>query len=262
MSHYESILYSEDQNVATIVLNRPQQRNALTPAMLTELHDAVQRAGEAATVRAVVLAGEGKGFCAGQDLSAFSGVPSGDEVRTILLDHYRPLVLSMVALGKPIVGAINGVAAGAGMSLALACDLRVMATDASLMLAFSNIGLVPDAGATWFLVRQVGYSRALEMAASARRVSAAECLKLGLTNEVVEPDALREVSAQMARALASRPTLALGWTKELLTLAATETLAGVIEHEADRQARAVETGDHVEGIAAFLERRAPSFSGS
>lgn len=261
MADYQTILYTLEQNVATITINRPERRNAVTQEVLSELLRAFTRAGDDDAVRAIVLTGAGKGFCAGQDLSAFGGIASGDQVRRAVLDYYKPLILQMVALPKPIIGAINGAAAGAGASLALACDLRIMADDAVLMQAFSNIGLVPDAGSSWFLVRLVGYSRAFEIAIEGERISAQRCLEVGLTNRLTTPEQLLSTAQNWAHALAQRPTLALGLTKQIMLQATQQNLEMIVELEAELQAQAVVSHDHKEGVTAFMEKRKPVFQG-
>lgn len=261
MSTYETIEYSTDGAVATIVLNRPERRNALTSAMLAELRSAFDAAADDKTVRAVVLTGAGVTFCSGQDLSIFTGKVKGEEVRDAIITYYEPLILRMASLEKPIIGAINGGAAGAGASLALACDLRIMAEDSYLLQAFSNIGLVPDAGSTWFMARLVGYSRALQLCIEAERIGAARCLELGLCNRVVPAAELQAAAQTWAAQLAQRPTLAVGWTKQALAAAATQTLQTSIRQEAELQARAIASKDHVEGVTAFLQKRAPVFMG-
>ncbi len=265
MADEQTVLYAVEQGVATITLNRPARRNALTPAMLQALHAAVVQAGQAEDVRAVLLMGAGKGFCAGQDLSIFDGPAEPDAVRNLVYDvvltYYRPLIESICQLEKPVIAAINGVAAGAGASLALACDLRIMAEDASILLAFSNIGLVPDAGASWFLTRLIGYSRAYEIAISGERVTAARSLELGLTNRVTAPDALLAEARQWSQALTQRPTRALGLTKRVMLQAVTQDLRAILVAEAELQAQAAMTADHKEGVAAFAEKRAPLFVG-
>ncbi len=257
----QSVLTVVEQQVAIITLNRPQKRNAFTPAMLQALQAAFTRVAEDDTVRAVLLTGAGKGFCAGQDLAIFDGVPSPARVREVVLDYYRPMILSIVALQKPVIAALNGVAAGAGASLALACDLRIMAHDASLLMAFSNIGLVPDAGASWFLTRLVGYSRAFEIAALGERITAERCLTLGLTNWITGADTLAEDALIRAQQLADRPTLALGLTKQALLQATGQSLDEILLLEAELQAQATATADHSEGILAFTEKRTPLFTG-
>lgn len=260
---YKTILYAVDEAdaVATIRLNRPDRRNAITSEMLVELDDAITAAANDAAVRAIVLAAEGPTFCAGQDLSIFTGQLEGHAVREAIVKYYKPLIMAMVEVEKPIIGAINGGAAGAGASLALACDLRVMADDAYILQAFSNIGLVPDAGSTWFMARLVGYSRALQLCVEAERIPAHRCLEWGLCNRVVPASELQGTVKAWARSLAHRPTLAVGWTKRALCAAVTTTLEASIHLEADLQAEAVETADHKEGVLSFLQKRQPVFNG-
>ncbi len=261
MRDEQTVLYSVDAGVATITLNRPERRNAVTPEMLQVLRTRFEAAGEDERVRAVLVTGAGKGFCAGQDLSIFGGIPEPEAVRDVVLNYYRPLIESICRLEKPVVAAINGVAAGAGASLALACDLRIMADDASLLLAFSNIGLVPDAGASWFLTRLVGYSRAYEIAVSGERVSASRCADLGLANRVTVADTLLADAQQWAQQLAQRPTVALGLTKRVMYQATMQDLAAILVAEAELQTQATMTADHREGVIAFVEKRPPVFSG-
>lgn len=261
MPAYQTILYTVDQAVATIRLNRPDRRNALTQEMLAELRNAVETVADDDAVRALLVTGEGPTFCAGQDLSIFTGKVEAHTVREAIVKYYKPLILSMVDLQKPIIGAINGGAAGAGASLALACDLRIMADDAYLLQAFSNIGLVPDAGSTWFMARLVGYSRAFQLCIEAERIPAARCLDLGLCNRVVPAGSLHQEALAWAHSLAQRPTLAIGWTKHALGAAVTTTLEASIHLEADLQAQAIATDDHREGVMAFVQKRPPVFRG-
>jgi len=261
MGDEQTILYQVENGVATITLNRPERRNAFTPAMLQALRDCFVQAGQAASVRAVMVTGAGKGFCAGQDLSIFGGIPEPDAVREVVLNYYRPMIESICQLEKPVIAAINGVAAGAGASLALACDLRIMADDAGILMAFSNIGLVPDAGASWFLTRLVGYSRAYEIAISGERVPAARCLELGLANRVTASSALLADAQQWAQQVAQRPTVALGLTKRVMLQATIQDLTAILVVEAELQAQATTTADHREGVIAFVEKRPPVFTG-
>jgi 2-(1,2-epoxy-1,2-dihydrophenyl)acetyl-CoA isomerase len=212
-------------------------------------------------VRAVVLRGEGPAFCAGADLSVLQHVEEPRDIVDHVLTRYRVLVERMLTLDLPIVGAIGGAAAGAGLALALACDLRVMAEDARLVCAFSDIGFVPDSGASWLLVRQVGYARAFELAATAAPVSAARAQALGLANRVVPAANLDAAAHGWAEELAARPTRALALTKRTLRHAMDAPLAEVFRYEAEAQAACVQTEDHCEGVQAFLSKRQPSFVG-
>jgi len=261
MIPYQTILYSTEDAVALIRMNRVERRNAFTPEMLAELNDAFHRAEQDPTVRAIVLTGEGPTFSAGQDLSIFTGEIDAANVREAIKSYYKPLILRMVTMPKIIIGAINGGAAGAGASLALACDLRIMAEDAYILQAFSNIGLVPDAGSTWFMARMVGYSRALQLCIEAERILAPRCLQLGLCNKVVTGSFLMHKTLEWANTLASRPTKALGWTKQALNASMHSSLDAAIDYEAELQAHAIATHDHREGVMAFLQKREAVFRG-
>jgi 2-(1,2-epoxy-1,2-dihydrophenyl)acetyl-CoA isomerase len=261
MTDDKTVLYSTEGAVALIRMNRVARRNAFTPEMLAELNDAFRRAEEDRSVRAVVLAGEGPTFSAGQDLSIFTGAVDAANVREAIKSTYKPLILRMVTMPKIIIGAINGGAAGAGASLALACDLRIMAEDAYILQAFSNIGLVPDAGSTWFMARAIGYSRALQFCIEAERILAPRCLELGLCNRIAASGQLLPEALAGAQWLAARPTKALGWTKQALNASLHSSLDAAIDYEAELQAHAIATQDHQEGVMAFLEKRAPVFRG-
>jgi 2-(1,2-epoxy-1,2-dihydrophenyl)acetyl-CoA isomerase len=261
MPTYETLLYKVQENVATLTLNRPERRNALDEALMRDLHVGLQEAASDPQIRAVLIAAAGAGFCAGADLSVFQAQPSPQEVYDHIVDGLGPLTMAIVELPKPVIAAVNGVAAGAGASLALACDLRVMAHDASLLMAFSNIGLVPDAGATWFLVRQLGYGRAFEFAAEGDRLSANRCLDLGLANRVVPAQTLADVSLAWALKMARRPTLALALTKQALHFAQTNDLSAAVEYEARMQQQAYQSADFTEGVTAFIQKRDPNFQG-
>jgi 2-(1,2-epoxy-1,2-dihydrophenyl)acetyl-CoA isomerase len=244
--------------VATIRLNRPEQSNAMTRASRAELTRALRDASRDADVRCIVLAAAGRNFCAGQDLREEGGL---DDVAAVIRDGYAPIIRAITEAPKPVLAAVQGAAAGAGAALVLACDLRVFADDAYVLMAFSNIGLVPDSGASWFLVQQVGYQRAFEMCATGRRVPAHEALTHGLCERVVLGDTLREDVAALAAELAARPPLALGFSKRLLRRSLDASLGDVIELEAQLQRAAAASADHREGVAAFLEKRAPTFEG-
>lgn len=261
MAAYETILYDVQDGVALLTLNRPERRNALNPGLIRDLSAGLKQAAEDANVRTVLLTGAGKGFCSGADLALFQAGPSPEEVYDHLVNGLGALAIALVEMPKPVIAAVNGVAAGAGVSLALACDLRVMAHDATLLMAFSNIALVPDTGATWFLARQIGYSRAFEFAAEGERMSAERCLQLGLTNKIVPADNLADIALAWAMKLAQRPTLALGMTKQALYHAQLNDLASTIEYEARMQQKAYQSADFAEGVAAFLQKRKAQFSG-
>lgn len=260
---YETLHYETTQHILTITLNRPDRLNALTDTMLRELDQAFRRAEADDFVRVVILTGAGRGFCPGQDLAAAmeqaaSGrLQYGEHLRAL----YNPLILRMRYLPKPIIGAINGVAAGAGMSLALACDLRIAAESATFLQAFVKVGLVPDSGSTWLLPRLVGTARALELMLTGRRVTAQEASALGIVNEVVPDDELPERARAMARGLADSPTLTIGYIKAAVEFALNHSLAEALDKEAELQNLAGQTADHIEGVSAFLEKRTPHFKG-
>ncbi|HEX6701064.1 MAG TPA: enoyl-CoA hydratase-related protein [Gaiellaceae bacterium] len=256
MSDVES---ARDGAVQTITLNRPDVLNAFNAAMHRSLQAALKEAARDAEVRAVVVTGAGRGFCVGQDLTEFREAPGdiGDRLRS----GYHGTILAIRSLEKPVLAAVNGPAAGAGLSLALACDLRIAADSASFVPAFINIGLVPDSGGTFLVRRLLGYARAFEWLTTGRKLTAEEAQAWGLVSEVVEADWLAARAAELAGELAAMPTRAIGMTKRLLDAAETSTLEEQLELEAQLQTAATKTDDFREGVAAFLEKRPPRFSG-
>lgn len=261
---YEAILYEQQQGILTITLNRPDKLNAFTDTMLDELTAAFQQAAAEPQVRVVVLTGAGRGFCAGQDLGFAVQNGAGQEGFSYgehLKAHYDPLILGIQAFPKPIIAAVNGVAAGAGMSLALACDLRIVVETAAFLQAFVKIGLVPDSGSTWMLPRLVGMTRALDMMLTGRKVSAQEALEWGMINRVVPGEELKDVVYALAGELATAPTRAIGLIKQAVNYAQNSTLAEALEQEAALQDVAGRTSDHTEGVMAFLEKRPAQFFG-
>jgi 2-(1,2-epoxy-1,2-dihydrophenyl)acetyl-CoA isomerase len=247
-----------DGSVLTITLNRPEVLNAFDDAMHEGFRAALDEARDA-EVRAVVLTGAGRGFSVGQDLNAFKD-DAGD-VGERLRKTYNPSVLALRGLEKPVIAAVNGAAAGAGLSLACACDLRLAASSAVFVPAFIGIGLVPDTGATYFIVHLLGYARAFEWLCSNRRLSAADAHAWGLVSEVVDDGRLASRAAELAATLAALPTRAIGMTKRLLDRAALSSLDDQLELEAQFQSMAMQSEDFREGVAAFLEKRDPHFSG-
>jgi 2-(1,2-epoxy-1,2-dihydrophenyl)acetyl-CoA isomerase len=254
------ILVTVSGGVATIALNRPAALNALTIPMKERLLAALDEAGRDPAVRAVVLTGSGRAFCAGQDLRErlAPDPPSFDDELRL---RYNPIVRAIRDLPQPVIAAVNGVAAGAGASLAFACDLRIAAEEASFVLAFGRIGLVPDTGATWTLPRLVGAARAAEIALLGEVVSAADAVRIGLVSRVVPASDLAAEAAAMAGRLAGLAPGATTATKRLLAGAFDLKLDEALEAEAEAQAAAGSHPDHAEGLAAFVEKRPPRFGG-
>jgi 2-(1,2-epoxy-1,2-dihydrophenyl)acetyl-CoA isomerase len=261
---YEQIAVARDDGVATVTLNRPDKLNALTAVMSDELLDVFTSAAEDDETRAVVVTGAGRGFCAGQDLTEFEAAYRAGErpdIREHLARSYHRLIPAIVATPKPVIAAVNGVAAGAGVSLAAACDIRLAVEDARFTQAFVKIGLVPDSGGTWLLPRIVGYARALELSITGEVIDAEAALEIGLVNRVVEDDALVKEASALAARLAAMPTTAIGETKALLRAAVGLDLQAALHAEAEAQARMGQTDDHLEGVMAFAEKREPRFKG-
>lgn len=253
------VLTARDGDVLTITLNRPEVFNAFNRALHAGLRQALDEAADG-TVRAVVVTGAGRGFCAGQDLRELSSM-SGS-LRDELEQTYHPNIRRIRSLGKPVIAAVNGPVAGAGLSLACACDVRVASDAASFVPGFVGIGLVPDSGGTWFIQRLLGFARAFEWMSSNRRLTADEALAWGLVSEVVPAGAFAERVAEIAAGWASLPTRAVGMTKRLFEHAHAAGLEEQLALEAELQQSAVETADFAEGVTAFLEKRAPRFSGA
>jgi 2-(1,2-epoxy-1,2-dihydrophenyl)acetyl-CoA isomerase len=247
----------------TVTLNRPAVFNALNKPMLLELLAIFQGEAAAPATRCVVLTGAGKAFCSGQDLEerrAFAeGTTAPPSLGESLRERYNPLILAMRELPKPVIAAINGVAAGAGCSLALACDLRLMADNASLLESFVRVGLGLDSGSSFFLPRLVGLARAYELALLGDRIEAATAERLGLVNRVVSADKLLAETASLARRLAAGPPAALARIKRQLNFALHSDLAAALEYEAEEQAGAATSPEYREGLQAFFEKRPPQF---
>ena len=246
--------------VTTLTLDRADSLNSLTLGLKNELLQALKSAGRDRAIRAVVITGAGRAFCAGQDLRERME-PDAAPLAVELRQRYNPIIIAMRRLEKPIVAAVNGVAAGAGASLAFACDIRLAAPEASFILAFGRVGLVPDSGATWFLPRLVGTAKALEIALTTEPLSAADAERFGLVARIVPADGLLAEAQALAERLAAGAPRAIALTKRALNRTWDATLEEQLEYEADLQGLAGASADHAEGVAAFVEKRRPAFTG-
>ena len=259
---YQTLNYSSEGGICTIMLNRPEVYNALNEQMKKELNDALRAAEADEAVRCIVLRGAGdKAFCSGQDLKEHEGQHSNRSLKESLEKSYNPMIRRMRRMEKPIVGMINGVAAGAGLSIALACDMRIAADHAKLIEVFVRIALVPDSGSHWFLPRLVGMARAFEYSALGIDITAQEAERVGLVNKVVPSAELEGSTMELARRLAQGPTKTIGLIKRTLNKSLTSDLDALLDYEAIIQDIASQSEDHREGVAAFLEKRKPSFKG-
>lgn len=260
----EDVLLCDDADgVRTLTLNRPTTYNALNIELKARLLDALREAAADPEVRAVVLTGAGKAFCAGQDLKEHIGLLAhGDQgpLRTVA-EHYNPIVMAITEMPKPVIAAVNGSAAGAGAAFAYAADLRIAADSASFSMAFAGVGLGPDSGASWTLQRLIGYGRALELMLLARPVDAGEAQRIGLVAEVVPAEELAARAHAVAARLAAGPTLAYSTIKATLTASATSSLAEALAAEDAAQSTLGATADHREAVEAFVQKRKPTFNG-
>lgn len=264
MSEEKLILIEKKNGVGIITLNRPDKLNAFNDELTFSLQDALKEVEKDQAVRAVVLTGAGRGFCSGQDLQSRSisqemgQRPSlGDSIRR----RYNPIIIKLRRIEKPIVAAVNGVAAGAGASLALACDMRVVSDTASFIQSFSKVGLVPDSGSTFLLPRLLGPTKAFELMLSAEKLDAADAMRLGLVNKVVTPEEVLPEAVALAEKLALGPTKAFGLTKRALNKVIFPDLEELLEYEASLQEIAGRSDDFLEGVKAFSEKRQPAYTG-
>jgi len=257
---FETLKYASAEGVTTISLNRPDRYNAFSDELSFELQDALKAASKDPETRVVVLTGEGKAFCSGQDLKE-SGKESTRSFSESLHKRYNPIIRRMREMPKPIIGRINGVAAGAGCSLALACDVIVSADHVKFIEVFINIGLVPDSGSSFFLPQLIGYNKAFEMATMGSHVLAPQAYEMGLINKVVPADELDAAVKGYTDYFANAPTRAIGQIKKMLQKAQSSSLNDMLEYEAYQQEIAGRSEDYREGVDAFLEKRKPSFKG-
>lgn len=254
------ILFSRENQTAVLTLNRPDKFNSFNRDMALELQGYLDECAAEEDIRAVVLTGSGKAFCAGQDLAEATD-PQGPPLEQIVSDHYNPIILKIRNLEKPVIAAVNGVAAGAGANIALACDIVLAKESASFIQAFSKIGLIPDSAGTYFLPRLVGMQRATALMMTGDKLSATEAFQMGMIYRVYPDESFEKETMTLASQLASMPTRGLALTKKLLNETYQHTLEQQLAREKDLQVQAGNTYDFKEGVAAFLEKRAPVFKG-
>lgn len=257
------ILSETTESVTTITLNRPEKLNAFSGTMREDLLAALRAADADPACRVVVITGAGRAFCAGGDVEFMSGLQKGGDVERFhkLLDAGRDVVTQIAEMAKPVIASVNGIAAGAGCNLALACDYRIASEAAKFGETFVKIGIHPDWGGTWLLPRMVGTGRALEMMMTGRMIDAAEAASIGMVERVVAADALMEETTKLARAIAQGPPLAIAGIKRALAASRTNTLRAQVELESEHQIEAFRSRDAAEGMAAFFEKRAAKFEG-
>lgn len=257
----ENILFTITDGVATIRLNRPAVFNSFNRAMALEVQSALDECNHDHSVRSIYLTGEGKAFCAGQDLQEVSDPDNSPSFKTILGEHYNPIIERLRSIEKPIVCGVNGVAAGAGANIALACDVVVAAETASFIQAFSKIGLVPDSGGTYFLPRLIGFAKASALMMLGEKVSAKDAEAIGMIFKTLPTEGFDDAAFAIAQQLAQMPTKGLGYTKRLLNMSFENILSEQLEAEDKYQTLAGGTADYREGVTAFLEKRKPLFKG-
>ena len=257
MSHIE--INIEDQ-VCIIKLNRPKVFNSFNKEMAFELQEILDNCEKNPAVRSILLTAEGKAFCAGQDLQELTAL-DGPKLSDIVREHYNPIIKRIRSIEKPIVCAVNGVAAGAGANIALACDITIAGESVAFIQAFSKIGLIPDSGGTFFLPRSIGMQKATALMMLADKVMAADAEKMGMIYKVCADESLMEESMKVAKKLAALPTIGLGLTKRALNKSITNDLTAQLAMEEALQTAAGKTYDYNEGVAAFLEKRKPKFKG-
>ncbi|PBQ31637.1 2-(1,2-epoxy-1,2-dihydrophenyl)acetyl-CoA isomerase [Sphingobacteriaceae bacterium] len=254
------ILSETKTNVLILKLNRPDKFNSFNREMALQLISELDKAEKDKNIRAIVITGEGKAFCAGQDLVEAMD-PNGPGIERIVEEHYNPIVLKIRNMEKPIIAAVNGVAAGAGANIALACDIVFAGKSASFIQAFSKIGLIPDSGGTWTLPRLVGFNMASALMITGDKVTAAEAMQYGMIYKIFDDTDLMAQAIINAQHVAAMPTKAIGYTKRLLNQSYSNTLQQQLDLEKHMQVQAADTRDHKEGLSAFLEKRKPEFNG-
>lgn len=256
----DAILFSVESGVAFITMNRPDKLNSFNRPMALQLQSILDQCANDDSIRAIYFTGAGKGFCAGQDLAEVVD-PEGPGMQRILSEHYNPIVQRLREIQKPVVAAVNGVAAGAGANIAFACDIVVSKSSASFIQAFSKIGLIPDSGGTFTLPRLIGFQRASALMMLGDKVSATEALQMGMLYKIFEDEVFETESKKLALQLATMPTKALGYIKQALNASATNTIQSQLALEDELQQKAAATADFKEGVDAFLAKRAPQYKG-
>ena len=259
----DELLIERAEGVATVTLNRPESMNSLSVSLKEALVTELEEISRDDTVRAVVLTGNGRGFCVGQDLREHVDMlESGDPAPlSTVVQHYNPMVMSLTTMPKPVIAAVNGMAAGAGAGLAFACDFRLASAKAGFLIAFANVGLSLDSGVSWTLPRLIGAARATALCLLAEPITAESALEMGLVNAVVEPEHLLPAAQELAVRLAAGPTLAYAAIRESLAFAATSTLPEALSREAELQTEMGATEDHRNATAAFVAKQKPVFEG-
>lgn len=256
----DNIIFEKSNGIGRITLNRPDMLNSFNKDMALAVQNALDDCAEDSEIRCIVITGAGRAFSAGQDLQEATD-PDGPELKSIVKDHYNPIILKLRGIEKPVVAAVNGVAAGAGANIALACDIVIATESASFIQAFSKIGLIPDSGGTYTLPRLIGLQRASALMMLGDKVSAREAEQMGMIYRAVADDEFSEAIEQTAGKLAKMPTRGLGMTKRALNLSLANDLSQQLDIEEDLQKKAGSTADYSEGVSAFLEKRKPNFTG-
>lgn len=259
---YNTILFTVENGICRITLNRPDVFNSFNEELSAEFIDALKKATKDEAVRTVIITGEGKAFCSGQDLKSIKGDVGSRSLGESVLRRYNPMIMAIREMPKPVICRLNGVAAGAGASLALACDIIIASENASLIEVFSNVGLVPDSGSSFFLPHLVGYNKAFELITLASKVSAAEAQQLGIVSKVVTAEELDNAVNELAARYAAGPTKAYAITKRMLNKAYSATLNEMLLEEYYGQEMAGRSNDYKEGVTAFVEKRKPNFKGN
>jgi 2-(1,2-epoxy-1,2-dihydrophenyl)acetyl-CoA isomerase len=257
------LLVDRTDGVATLTMNRPDSMNSLSVELKVALRDAAQDVGADPSVRAVVLTANGRGFCVGQDLREHVALLEANDPSPLATveEHYNPIAIALAEMPKPVIAAVNGMAAGAGAGLTFACDFRIASTSAGFLLAFANVGLTLDTGVSWTLPRIIGHARATSLALLAEPITAHAALEMGLVNAVVEPDRVLPAAQELAARLAAGPTLAYAAIKESFAYAATATLADALAKEGELQRALGQTEDHRNATASFVNKQKPTFTG-